>query len=305
MPGRPATTARRTSRIRCGSASCSPRRAPTRRRSPRRCCTTASRTPSSRVGEVVERFGVAIGELVEALTEDGRIDILGRAQGRAARPGAEAGERRGGDLRRRQARQPARDAHPLCRARARRRSTSTRRRASTCGCGLAPDSRWSIGWPRGWRCRRPAHRAQRLRRPARRRDRAPSERTSPATAGGERAGAERSSVIVDCAHYRAGERQHAEPLEIETAAEIAARAGEGEFVWLGLQRSHRRGARAGRSGPSASTRWRSRTRATPTSARSSRTTTARSSSSCAPPATSTRRRRSSSARSTSSSPATT
>jgi magnesium transporter len=42
-------------------------------------------------------------------------------------------------------------------------------------------------------------------------------------------------VIVDCAHYRAGERQHEEPLAIETAAEIAAGAGEGEFIWLGLR----------------------------------------------------------------------
>jgi magnesium transporter len=42
-------------------------------------------------------------------------------------------------------------------------------------------------------------------------------------------------VIVDCAHYRAGERQHEEPLQIEAAAEIAARASEDEFVWLGLR----------------------------------------------------------------------
>jgi magnesium transporter len=42
-------------------------------------------------------------------------------------------------------------------------------------------------------------------------------------------------VIVDCAHYRTGERQHEEPLQIEAAAEIAAGASEGEFVWLGLR----------------------------------------------------------------------
>ena len=42
-------------------------------------------------------------------------------------------------------------------------------------------------------------------------------------------------MIVDCAHYRAGERQHEGPLEIETAAAIAARAEDGEFVWLGLR----------------------------------------------------------------------
>jgi magnesium transporter len=42
-------------------------------------------------------------------------------------------------------------------------------------------------------------------------------------------------VIVDCAHYRNGTRQHDAPLEIDSAAEIAARATEGEFVWLGLR----------------------------------------------------------------------
>jgi magnesium transporter len=42
-------------------------------------------------------------------------------------------------------------------------------------------------------------------------------------------------VIVDCAHYRGGERQHEEPLEIETAAAVAAAASDGEFVWLGLR----------------------------------------------------------------------
>jgi magnesium transporter len=42
-------------------------------------------------------------------------------------------------------------------------------------------------------------------------------------------------VIIDCAHYRAGKRQHDEPLEIGIAARHAAASGEGEFVWLGLR----------------------------------------------------------------------
>jgi magnesium transporter len=42
-------------------------------------------------------------------------------------------------------------------------------------------------------------------------------------------------VIVDCAHYRNGERQHADKLDIEAAGKIAAGCGEGEFVWLGLR----------------------------------------------------------------------
>jgi magnesium transporter len=42
-------------------------------------------------------------------------------------------------------------------------------------------------------------------------------------------------VIVDCAHYRAGERQHEHPLSIEEAAKIAKGRRSGEFVWLGLR----------------------------------------------------------------------
>ena len=42
-------------------------------------------------------------------------------------------------------------------------------------------------------------------------------------------------MIVDCAHYRDGGRQHEEPLQIETAGQVAANASEGEFVWLGLR----------------------------------------------------------------------
>jgi magnesium transporter len=43
-------------------------------------------------------------------------------------------------------------------------------------------------------------------------------------------------VIVDCAHYRDGQRQHSERLDIEAAGKIAAGCeNEGEFVWLGLR----------------------------------------------------------------------
>ena len=42
-------------------------------------------------------------------------------------------------------------------------------------------------------------------------------------------------MIVDCAHYREGVRQHEQALGIEGAARIAAEAAEGEFVWLGLR----------------------------------------------------------------------
>jgi magnesium transporter len=40
-------------------------------------------------------------------------------------------------------------------------------------------------------------------------------------------------MIIDCAHYRDGERQHEGPLEIERAAELAKSPGD-DFVWLGL-----------------------------------------------------------------------
>jgi magnesium transporter len=40
-------------------------------------------------------------------------------------------------------------------------------------------------------------------------------------------------VIVDCAHYKAGARQHEGPLDLDRAAERAG-DGEGEFVWIGL-----------------------------------------------------------------------
>ncbi len=39
-------------------------------------------------------------------------------------------------------------------------------------------------------------------------------------------------MIVDCAHYRDGARQHEGPLDLEHAAELCK--GGGEFVWLGL-----------------------------------------------------------------------
>ena len=41
-------------------------------------------------------------------------------------------------------------------------------------------------------------------------------------------------MIVDCAHYEDGARQHGEMLTPEQAAERARAAGDGEFVWIGL-----------------------------------------------------------------------
>ena len=40
-------------------------------------------------------------------------------------------------------------------------------------------------------------------------------------------------MIVDCAHYKDGARQHEGALNPEQAAEIAERAREGEFIWIG------------------------------------------------------------------------
>ncbi len=41
-------------------------------------------------------------------------------------------------------------------------------------------------------------------------------------------------MIVDSAHYKDGARQHEEALTPEHAAELAKRAGPGEFVWIGI-----------------------------------------------------------------------
>jgi magnesium transporter len=41
-------------------------------------------------------------------------------------------------------------------------------------------------------------------------------------------------VVIDCAHYKDGARQHEEALTPEQAAERVRDAGEGEFVWIGI-----------------------------------------------------------------------
>src|SRR5262245_50305352 len=41
-------------------------------------------------------------------------------------------------------------------------------------------------------------------------------------------------MVVDCAHYKDGARQHGGALSPEQAAELARQAGEGEFVWIGI-----------------------------------------------------------------------
>jgi magnesium transporter len=41
-------------------------------------------------------------------------------------------------------------------------------------------------------------------------------------------------MIIDCAHYKDGVRQHEEALTPERAAELRNAAGPGEFVWIGI-----------------------------------------------------------------------
>jgi magnesium transporter len=41
-------------------------------------------------------------------------------------------------------------------------------------------------------------------------------------------------MIVDCAHYKDGSRQHDEALSLEQAAEVRRHAQPGEFVWIGI-----------------------------------------------------------------------
>ncbi len=57
-----------------------------------------------------------------------------------------------------------------------------------------------------------------------------SEENPAGAAGSKR----RTTVIVDCAHYRDGRRQHEGPMELDQAASVC-QAGEGDgFVWMGL-----------------------------------------------------------------------
>jgi magnesium transporter len=44
----------------------------------------------------------------------------------------------------------------------------------------------------------------------------------------------RIDVIVDCAHYRDGLRQHEGPMELERAAQVCQQGGDRGFVWMGL-----------------------------------------------------------------------
>jgi magnesium transporter len=44
----------------------------------------------------------------------------------------------------------------------------------------------------------------------------------------------RHLVIIDCAHYRDGRRQHEGPIDLARAAELAGREDETGFVWIGL-----------------------------------------------------------------------
>jgi magnesium transporter len=46
--------------------------------------------------------------------------------------------------------------------------------------------------------------------------------------------ARRIEVIVDCAHYRDGRRQHEGPMDLDRAAEVCQQDGDGQFVWMGL-----------------------------------------------------------------------
>jgi Mg2+ and Co2+ transporter CorA len=45
--------------------------------------------------------------------------------------------------------------------------------------------------------------------------------------------ARRAAMVIDCAHYRDGQRQHEGPMELAKAANICRGADTG-FIWLGL-----------------------------------------------------------------------
>ena len=68
----------RISRIRSKSPPSSPTCSWTRRRSPSRCCTTRSRTPTRPAPEIDELFGPDIGKLVEGLTKIKKLDLVSK-----------------------------------------------------------------------------------------------------------------------------------------------------------------------------------------------------------------------------------
>ena len=41
-------------------------------------------------------------------------------------------------------------------------------------------------------------------------------------------------MIVDCAHYHGGRRQHDGPMELDRAAQVCQQNGDQGFVWMGL-----------------------------------------------------------------------
>ena len=105
----------------------------------------------------------------------------------------------------------------------------------------------------------------------------------------------RSAVIVDCAHYREGVRQHEDSLDVAAGGGVRAR---GRRVRLGGPASTRPRTSSPRSPRHSTCRsWPSRTPAASTSGRSSRSTRAATSWSSRPPATTRRRSASTSARS--------
>jgi len=69
-----------------------------------------------------------------------------------------------------------------------------------------------------------------MRKCARRRGSAAEAARAPA--GRQSPGLNRLGVIVDCAQYRDGRRQHEGPIPLERAADGAK--GADEFVWIGL-----------------------------------------------------------------------
>ena len=68
-------------------------------------------------------------------------------------------------------------------------------------------------------------------------------------------------MIVDCAYYKDGARQHEGPIPLDEAAKHAK--GGGEFAWIGLHEPERGRPGAARASCSVCTSWPSRTRSAP------------------------------------------
>ena len=217
-------TTRPTSRTRSRWPGCSTRRgATTRSSSRRRSSTTSSRTPTTRSTRSRSAFGAGVGESRRS-DDRGQDDRALRARARST---------------------TATRSRPAASARPRRSTPPTSSRT----CATCARSTRSIGEAAAARFKAPLDVRVRLWRG----DVEMLERVAPELrllaraalrARRVRGRARDDRVIVDCAHYRDGERQHEGPLRARGGRELLRRRRRVRLARA--EGAERRGARAGR-----------------------------------------------------------